>query len=90
MLNLCELRDICDPWHAQRGGYKKVGVVPCGPAEMCDEVRALVAGLRRISGREKVFELHVDAFSWWIFWGGRGMRVGLIDYFRFPCLSSKK
>jgi predicted ferric reductase len=43
-------------------GYKKVGVVVCGPAEMCDEVRAVVAGLGR--GSKTVFELHVDAFSW--------------------------
>ncbi|KAJ4382039.1 hypothetical protein N0V86_002366 [Didymella sp. IMI 355093] len=43
-------------------GYKKVGVVVCGPAEMCDEVRAVVAGLGR--GGKTVFELHVDAFSW--------------------------
>jgi ferredoxin-NADP reductase len=43
-------------------GYKKVGVIVCGPAEMCDEARALVAGLGR--GSKTVFELHVDAFSW--------------------------
>jgi predicted ferric reductase len=43
-------------------GYKKVGVVVCGPAEMCDEIRAVVAGLGR--GSKAVFELHVDAFSW--------------------------
>lgn len=43
-------------------GYGKVGVVVCGPAEMCDEVRAAVAGLGR--GSKTVFELEVDAFSW--------------------------
>jgi hypothetical protein len=43
-------------------GYKKVGVVVCGPAEMCDEARAVVAGLGR--GSKTVFELHIDAFSW--------------------------
>ncbi|KAJ4359399.1 hypothetical protein N0V95_002230 [Ascochyta clinopodiicola] len=43
-------------------GYKKVGIVVCGPAEMCDEVRALVAGLGRSS--KTVFDLHVDAFTW--------------------------
>jgi predicted ferric reductase len=43
-------------------GYKKVSVVVCGPAEMCDEVRAVVAGLGR--GSKTVFELHVDVFSW--------------------------
>jgi predicted ferric reductase len=43
-------------------GYERVGVVVCGPAEMCDEARAVVAGLGR--GSRTVFELHVDAFSW--------------------------
>ncbi|USP76285.1 ferric reductase-like transmembrane component [Curvularia clavata] len=43
-------------------GYKKVGVIVCGPPEMCDEARALVAGLGR--GSKTVFELHVDAFTW--------------------------
>ncbi|KAH7139164.1 ferric reductase like transmembrane component-domain-containing protein [Dendryphion nanum] len=43
-------------------GYRKVGVVICGPAEMCDDVRAMVAGLGR-SGKT-IFELEVDAFSW--------------------------
>lgn len=43
-------------------GYKKVGVIVCGPAEMCDEARAVVAALGR--GSRTVFELHVDAFSW--------------------------
>ncbi|KAH6611938.1 ferric reductase like transmembrane component-domain-containing protein [Boeremia exigua] len=43
-------------------GYKKVGIVVCGPAGMCDEVRAVVAGLGR--GSKTVLELHVDAFSW--------------------------
>jgi len=43
-------------------GYKKVGVVVCGPAGMCDDVRAIVAGFGR-SGKI-VFELEVEAFSW--------------------------
>ena len=43
-------------------GYGKVGVVVCGPAGMCDEVRAKVAGLGRGGGT--VFELEVNAFSW--------------------------
>lgn len=43
-------------------GYGKVGVVVCGPAEMCDEVRASVAGFGR--GTNTVFELHIDAFTW--------------------------
>jgi predicted ferric reductase len=43
-------------------GWKKIGVVVCGPGGLCDDVRALVAK----SGRERkgVFELEVDAFSW--------------------------
>ncbi|TVY42513.1 Ferric/cupric reductase transmembrane component 1 [Lachnellula cervina] len=43
-------------------GYRKVGVVVCGPGGMCDDVRARVAGLGR--GGKTVFELEVDAFSW--------------------------
>ncbi|KAI9101827.1 ferric reductase like transmembrane component-domain-containing protein [Phlyctochytrium arcticum] len=43
-------------------GYGKVGVVVCGPGAMCDEVRALVAGIGRSS--KTVFELEVDAYSW--------------------------
>lgn len=45
-------------------GWSKIGVVVCGPAGMCDDVRAAVACL----GKEKAgicsFELEVDAFSW--------------------------
>jgi len=48
--------------HTASAGYKKVGVVVCGPAGMCDDVRAKVAGLGR--GRNTVFELVVEAFSW--------------------------
>jgi hypothetical protein len=47
---------------AASAGYKRVGVVVCGPAGMCDDVRAKVAGLGR--GRSTVFELEVEAFSW--------------------------
>ncbi|KAH7199003.1 ferric reductase like transmembrane component-domain-containing protein [Fusarium flagelliforme] len=43
-------------------GWKKVGVVVCGPAGLCDSVRAVVVTLGRTSG--VVFELEVDAFSW--------------------------
>ncbi|KAJ3052150.1 hypothetical protein HK097_006822 [Rhizophlyctis rosea] len=45
-----------------KSGYGKVGVVVCGPGGMCDEVRALVAGIARSS--KTVFELEVDAYSW--------------------------
>lgn len=48
--------------HEVRAGWKRVGVVVCGPAELCDAVRAAVAGFGR---QEKtIFELEVDAFSW--------------------------
>ena len=43
-------------------GYKRVGVVVCGPATLCDDVRALVSSLGR--HEKTVFELEVDAFSW--------------------------
>jgi predicted ferric reductase len=43
-------------------GYKKIGVVVCGPPALCDDVRALVSSLGR---HEKVeLELEVDAFAW--------------------------
>lgn len=45
-------------------GYKRVGIVVCGPDGMCDEVRALVARLGRDDKINTVFELEVDAFSW--------------------------
>lgn len=44
-----------------QAGYKKVGVVVCGPAGMCDDVRAKVSGLGRGG---TMFELEVDSFSW--------------------------
>ncbi|KAF2433849.1 ferric reductase transmembrane component 4 [Tothia fuscella] len=43
-------------------GYKRVGVVVCGPSAMCDDVRSMVAGIGRSS--KTVFELEVDAFTW--------------------------
>jgi predicted ferric reductase len=44
-------------------GWKRIGVVVCGPGGLCDEVRAVVAEMGR---REKgvVWELEVDAYSW--------------------------
>ncbi|RYP64310.1 hypothetical protein DL771_008812 [Monosporascus sp. 5C6A] len=45
-----------------QAGWDKVGVVVCGPAELCDAVRAVVVSFGR---QEKtVFELEVDAFTW--------------------------
>lgn len=46
---------------AQRG-WKKIGVVVCGPGGLCDDVRAAVVRAGR--ERKAVFELEVDAFSW--------------------------
>ena len=44
-------------------GWKRIGVVVCGPGGLCDEVRAVVA---EVGKREKgvVLELEVDAYSW--------------------------
>ncbi|KAK8064262.1 hypothetical protein PG996_008914 [Apiospora saccharicola] len=45
-----------------QAGWERVGVLVCGPAGLCDAVRAAVVSVGR---REKtVFELHVDAFTW--------------------------
>ena len=46
----------------ESAGYKKVGVVVCGPPGLCDDVRAKVAGIGRSSAT--VFKLEVEAFSW--------------------------
>ncbi|CZR47948.1 uncharacterized protein FPRO_13615 [Fusarium proliferatum ET1] len=43
-------------------GWKRIGVVVCGPAGLCDDTRAAVVSLGK-TGRA-VFELEVDAFSW--------------------------
>lgn len=43
-------------------GWERIGIVVCGPASLCDEVRALVAAKAR-TGRVQ-WELEVDAFSW--------------------------
>jgi predicted ferric reductase len=45
-----------------QGGWKKIGVVVCGPGGLCDDVRAAVARAGRKG--KVVFELEVDAFSW--------------------------
>ena len=45
-----------------RAGWKKIGVVGCGPGGLCDEVRAVVTRMGRKG--EAVFELEVDAYSW--------------------------
>ena len=43
-------------------GWRKIGVVVCGPGGLCDYVRDLVVQMGR--ARKAVFELEVDAFSW--------------------------
>jgi hypothetical protein len=45
-----------------QAGWKRVGVVVCGPGGLCDSVRAEVARLGR--HEKTVFELEVDAYSW--------------------------
>ncbi|KPA35270.1 ferric reductase transmembrane component 4 [Fusarium langsethiae] len=43
-------------------GWERVGIVVSGPGSLCDEVRAVVAGIARNS--QTIFELEVDAYSW--------------------------
>jgi hypothetical protein len=45
--------------------WAKIGVVVCGPAAMCDDLRALVAQIGKETIRSCAFELEVDVFSWW-------------------------
>ena len=45
-------------------GWPKTGVVVCGPASMCDDVRAVVARLGKEKSGSCSFELEVDAFAW--------------------------
>lgn len=44
-------------------GWSRVGVVVCGPGDLCDEVRDLVSKRARVSGKTS-WELDVEAFSW--------------------------
>jgi predicted ferric reductase len=48
--------------HEAQEGYKKIGVVVCGPAALCDDVRAMVSSLGR--HEKTIFELEIDAYSW--------------------------
>lgn len=43
-------------------GWKRIGVVVCGPGGLCDDVRAAVVRMGRKGG--VVFELETDTFSW--------------------------
>jgi len=45
-----------------QAGWKKIGVVVCGPGGLCDDVRAAVVVEGKKGGA--LFELEVDAFSW--------------------------
>ena len=45
-----------------RAGYKRVGVVVCGPDALCDRVRDTVSRLGRHEGTR--FELEVETFGW--------------------------
>ena len=45
-------------------GWARVGVMVCGPAAMCDDVRVAVAVIARERKGACVIELEVDAFSW--------------------------
>ena len=45
-----------------QAGWSRVGVVVCGPAGLCDDVRAAVVRFGRQV--KTVFELEVDAFTW--------------------------
>jgi predicted ferric reductase len=45
-------------------GWQKIGVVVCGPADMCDEVRAAVAKIAKVKAGVCSFELEVASFSW--------------------------
>jgi predicted ferric reductase len=42
-------------------GWKKIGVLACGPDGLCDDVRAAVVAAGR---KGQLIELEVDAFSW--------------------------
>jgi len=45
-------------------GWSKIAVIVCGPAEMCDDVRAAVARIGKEKAGQCSFELEVDSFSW--------------------------
>ncbi|KAF4449005.1 Adenosine deaminase [Fusarium austroafricanum] len=47
--------------HEVEAGWKKVGVVACGPAGLCDLTRAAVSKIGKVNS--VAFELEVDAFA---------------------------
>ena len=46
----------------EAAGWKKIGIVVCGPGELCDDVRAKVSALGKQT--KTVYELEVEAYSW--------------------------
>ncbi|KAK4182521.1 hypothetical protein QBC35DRAFT_509835 [Podospora australis] len=55
--------DIMELLHQEiEAGWKRVGVVVCGPVSLCDDARAAVTEAGR--GHRTVFVLEVDAFAW--------------------------
>lgn len=47
-----------------RDGWKRVAVVVCGPAGLCDDVRVTVIDVSKEMSGKCVFDMEVDAFSW--------------------------
>lgn len=45
-----------------QAGWEKIGVVVCGPGELCDDARAAVVAAAKRS--KSVFELEVDVYTW--------------------------
>ena len=54
-----DIRQLID--HEVEYGWKKIGVVACGPDSLCDDVRAAVVVEAR---KGQIIELEVDAYSW--------------------------
>ncbi|KAF5566522.1 ferric reductase Fre2p [Fusarium phyllophilum] len=48
--------------HEVEAGWKRIGVVVCGPPGLCDSTRSAVVSVGKTN--EAVFELEADAFSW--------------------------
>jgi hypothetical protein len=54
-----DIRGLID--HEIGNGWKKIGVVACGPDGLCDDVRAAVIAAGR---KGQIIELEVDAYTW--------------------------
>lgn len=55
-----DLRQLLE--EEMKTGWKRVGVVVCGPGEICDDVRAAVVAADKLGNTE--FELEVETYSW--------------------------